>query len=214
MLISILVNFLVYNVENITMSNNILQDWGISVEEFSKLVIENPSLRGMILGYVAEFQFEKNWLSNPKISDISKTDDHDRKQKGDRNIRYKNKRFIIEVKSLQTNTVKRVDDSWVGKTQIDASDNREVKLPSGEIVKTTCLVVGEFDLVAINLFAFSGEWVFAFAKNSDLPRTKSNKYTDDQKKHLLATTATVSYPPQPPFFLDPFPLLDELLEER
>ncbi|UML82300.1 hypothetical protein [Leptospira kirschneri] len=41
------------------MSNNILQDWGISVDEFSKLVIDNPSLRGMILGYIAEFQFEK-----------------------------------------------------------------------------------------------------------------------------------------------------------
>jgi hypothetical protein len=42
---------------------------------------------------------------------------------------------------------------------------------------TTNLVVGGFDLLAINLFEFGAEWRFAFAKNRDLPRSTFRKYT-------------------------------------
>ncbi len=63
--------------------------------------------------------------------------------------------------------------------QCDASDKRLVKLPSGQEIETTCLVVGGFDLLAVNIFQFANQWKFAFAKNADLPRTTSRKYKDN-----------------------------------
>jgi hypothetical protein len=74
-----------------------------------------------------------------------------------------------------------------------------VHLPNGESVETTYLLVGGFDLLAVNLLEFGQEWRFAFAKNSDLPRTTSSKYTPEQReffacdfgKNNLAASATV-----------------------
>jgi hypothetical protein len=71
------------------MADSILDRWDITPEELTELVDKNPSLRGMILGYLAELKLEKLWLSGGEISDISKHDDHDRKKKGDRVIKYK-----------------------------------------------------------------------------------------------------------------------------
>jgi len=55
---------------------------------------------------LAELKLEKLWLSSQEISDATKYDDHDRKKKGDRVIRYKGYEFIFESKSLQTAAIK------------------------------------------------------------------------------------------------------------
>jgi hypothetical protein len=121
----------------------------------------------------------------------------------------------IEVKSIQTNSVKRLSGStFQGIFQCDASDRRLVRLPNGESVQTTCLLVGEFDLVAVSLFQFLGEWVFAFAKNADLPRA-SNRYPETIRPYLLASyRLQITWPLQAPFQADPFPLLAEIVLSR
>ena len=91
------------------------------------------------------------------------------------------------MKSLQTSKVKTTPTGYTGKYQCDASDKRTIRLPNGEDIATTCLLVDEFDLVAVNLFAFGEEWRFAFAKNSDLQRSRYRGYTEEQRKYLLAS---------------------------
>jgi hypothetical protein len=168
----------------------------------------------MILGYLAELKLEKLWFSSKDISDVTKHDDHDRKKKGDRVIRYKGHEFIFESKSLQTSMIRKTDDGWVGKAQVDASDRREVVLPDGSTVTTTCLLKGEFDILAVNIFAFEDTWRFVFAKNSDLPTSNYAQYTEYQRQHLLATLVEVCWPPKPPFFEEPFTLMNEIIQNR
>ena len=192
----------------------ILERWNISAQELTEVVNANPSLREILLGYTAELKFEELLRGHPRVSSIAKSDDHDRKKKGDRVIRYKGRDLIIEVKSLQTNSIQHDDARWTGKVQVDASDRREVELPDGSSVNTTCLLAGEFDLLAVNLFAFEEKWRFIFAKNQDLPRSNFKKYTDAQRKWLLATLVDVSWPPKPPFHEDLFFVLDELARAR
>ncbi len=194
---------------------SILKRWGITETQLTDLVDQNPSLRGMMLGYVAEKKFHDVFLDHPEITGNIKDDDHDRSKKGDRRIIYKGKTLIIEVKSLQTAMVKNLGgDRWEGKSQVDASDSREIKFPNGKRLKTTLLLKGEFDLLAVNCFAFGGKWRFVFAKNKDLPTSNFAKYTPSQQKQLIASLVQVTWPPQPPFAEDPFTLLDELAAEK
>lgn len=194
--------------------DDILQRWRLTAEELTQIVDENPSMRGLMLGYIAEFQVRKIWLEDNRISDVLKYDDHDRTKKGDLAFRYKGERITLEVKSLQSTTVKQDGDTFTAKFQCDASDRRKVQLPNGEELETTCLVVGEFDLLAVSLFGFKGDWVFAFAKNSDLPRSKYRRYTEEQRQYLLSSGMPITWPIEPPYRIEPFSLLDEIVEER
>lgn len=190
---------------------SILQRWGITEAELTDLVDQNPSLRGIMLGYVAEKKFHDEFLNHPSIFKAGKDDDHDRSRKGDRRVDYKGKELVIEVKSLQTNTVQNLGgDKWTGKSQVDGSDRRVIKFNDGSELNTTLLKRGEFDLLAVNCFAFGNQWRFAFAKNQDLPCSTFRKYTEAQQKQLIASLITVTWPPQKPFTDNPFELLDEL----
>ena len=168
----------------------------------------------MILGYLAELKLEKLWLSGDNVSEVIKHDDHDRKKKGDRVIRYKGQEFIFESKSLQSAMIEKTEEGWIGKAQVDASDRREIVLPDNSRVTTTCLLKGEFDILAVNVFAFEEKWRFVFAKNSVLPTSSYRKYTPYQRQHLLATLVTVSWPPRPPFSDEPFTLMNEIIQKR
>jgi hypothetical protein len=193
-------------------NKSVLKEWDITEQELTKLVHDNPSLRGMMLGYIAEYKFEILCLNNPKITESVKDDDHDRTKKGDRRIVYKDKTFIIEVKSLQTKmTIKTGDDEWEGKAQVDGSDRRIIQFDDGTELNTTLLKRGEFDILAINCFGFGNKWRFLFCKNKDLPTSTFSKYTPEQQKHLIASLIAVKWPPEPPFTDDIFQLLDELL---
>lgn len=198
---------------------NILERFEISVEEFTEIVDANPSLRGFILGYIGEAKAKKLIKENPSVSDIYKPDDHNRKSKGDLYIKYKGKEFRIEVKSLQTNDVQNLGgDNWVGKYQCDASDSREIGLPNGHVVKTTSLLVGEFDVVAVGLYQFGNTWRFAFAKNEELTRSKERKATKksssisaEDANYLIKGTLPITWPLKSPYTDDLFSLLDSML---
>ena len=192
----------------------ILDRWQISSTELTQAIDENPSLRGMLLGYIAEYKLRTMWFTDrPDVSHYTKHDDHNRKKKGDLVVTYRNKEFTLESKSLQTNSIRSENGRFVGKAQCDASDRRPVEFPDGTRLETTCLLRGEFDILAINLFAFEDEWRFAFAKNKDLPGNTYRKYTKAQRALLLPSLISVSWPPEPPFRDEPFSLLDELLSE-
>jgi hypothetical protein len=191
---------------------SILDVWEITEAELTELVNSNPSLRGMLLGYVAEYKFQSLVLNNPLITSSYKDDDHSRSKKGDRRIIYKGKEFIIEVKSLQTRMVKSFpNDRWEGKTNVDGSDRRIVHFPDGTELNTTLLLRGQFDILAVNCFAFGNKWRFIFCKNQDLPTSNFSKYTETQRNELIASLITVTLPPTPPFTDNLFTLLREML---
>lgn len=175
---------------------NILKFWSITIDELSRAIFGNGSLRGMVFGYVAEIKLRQLLESNPNVTALTKDDDHDRSRKGDLRIDYKGHEFIVESKSLQTTQNKRQEDgTYCGVSQVDASDRRMVTLPDGTKLQTTNLLVGEFHVLSVNCFTFENEWHFVFARNHHLPRTRYRGYTDYQREHLLATLVPVTWPP-------------------
>lgn len=192
----------------------ILDKWHISAKELTKIVRENPSLRGFIFGYVNEYKARALFEDHAGIENVKKYDDHDRKKKGDIFFHYKGKEFKIEVKSLQTNSVKQITtDTWTGKFQCDASDKRKILLPNGHTVNTTCLAVDEFDIVAVGLYAFGDQWRFAFAKNKDLPHpnSRSKNIAAEDREYLIKSLIDITWPLQAPFTTDVYSLLDEMV---
>jgi hypothetical protein len=192
----------------------ILEKWQISAEELTKIVNENPSLRGFIFGYVSEYKARDYFNGNPDITDLKKYDDHNRSSKGDISFQYKGREFKIEAKSLQTNSVTEENGIWKGKFQCDASDRREIKLQNGNTINTTCLAVGEFDIVAVSCYAFGDTWKFAFAKNSDLPHPSSHSRNieAEDREYLIKSLIDITWPLQPPFTTDVYSLLDDMVD--
>jgi hypothetical protein len=185
---------------------DLLGAWSLTRDELSEIVAENPSMRGLMFGFVAEYKVKKLWLLRPEISNLVRPRSHDRKQKCDFAFDYKGQSIKLEVKCLDTPKVKRAGDGYEGTFQCNASDKTEVLLPNGEIVQTNCLLVGGFDLLAVCLYAFGNVWRFAFALNDDLPRSTWKGYTPSSMK--------ISWPLRPPFADEPFALLDRLLAQR
>ena len=190
---------------------SILKRWGLTEQELSEIIQQNPSMRGLMFGYVAEYKLRTMHFSDPVFEKVHKADDHDRSRKGDLTVTYKGREFKIECKSLQSNSIKTTPVGYEGRYQCDASDRRTVKLSRGRSIETTCLRVGEFDIIAVNLFAFEEKWRFAFALNSDLPRSSYQKYPPATRRQLLATLMPVTLPLEPPYIESPIPLLERLL---
>ncbi|MDD9875205.1 MAG: hypothetical protein OXU22_06675 [Gammaproteobacteria bacterium] len=106
---------------------NILHHWQLSDAELSEIIQENQSLRGMLFGYVSEYKVRKTWFERKEFTEVKKYDDHDRSKKGDLSVMYKGVEIKVEVKGLQTNSVKQTrDDEWEGNFSCDASDRRKV----------------------------------------------------------------------------------------
>lgn len=196
-----------------SIDETILQEWQITPEELTLILEENPSLKGMLFGYVAELKLKERITAFEDVSYFTKFDDHNRSRKGDLYIVYKDRAFDIESKSLQTATINFNDelDRWEGKSQVDASDRRPVILPDGTSVDTTLLLKGEFDILAVNCYAFNDEWQFIFTRNANLPTTKWHGYTAYQQEHLLSSMVAVTWPPEPPFTDDIKALLNEMV---
>lgn len=196
---------------------DILERWNVTETELTSVVHENPSLRGYMLGYIAEHKVRDYLDKQPNLSVLHKPDDHDRRggSKNDMIVNYRGSVFSFEVKSLQTNTIKYDAENGVyeGRAQVDASDRRPVTFPDGSTLQTTCLLAGQFDILALNLFQFREQWDFAFILNGYLPRSRYRNYTPYQRQHLLATMVNVTYPIQPPYTSNPVELLQKLIDD-
>ena len=193
---------------------SLLEAWSLTAGELSEIVAENPSMRGLMFGFVAEYKLKKAWLERREVVNLVRPRSHDRKQKCDFLFDYKGHAIRVEVKCLDTPKVKEVTGSYEGTFQCNASDTTLVPLPNGETVSTNCLVVGGFDLLAVCLYSFGNSWRFAFALNEELPRSTWRKYTPEQQKYLLLSSMKISLPLRAPFADEPFALLDRLLAKR
>jgi hypothetical protein len=172
----------------------------VSPEDLVMSIKRAPSLRGMILGYIAEEMFEKyvpqkyGFISS---SDIEKHDDHNRAfNKSDRTIRVGSRLYRIQLKSVQTNSIRRNLETGLlqADVQNDASDSRMIQLPSGKPVVTTCYARGDYDILAVPLFPFTGDWSYAYKRNIDCRSTSSEKYSAEDAAFLLATTEVITWP--------------------
>ncbi len=165
----------------------------IENEALVQLIKENPSLRGMTYGYVAEAAFVK-FVERLGIKEHFKPDDH-KKTKSDRTFNLGGKQYTIQLKSLQTNSIREPDPGrFTAKIQNDASDSRKIELPNCPPVTTTCYKVGEYDVLGVSLQPFTGDWRFAFKRNKDLKRSTYHKYPPKVQKLLLATLEEITFP--------------------
>lgn len=183
-----------------------LDAWGVSSDDIEDLLASNPAVRGAMFGYVAERKLAAEIASKypDTLVDLGKPVDHDRKRKCDRVYRTGLSDVRVECKSLKTSTVKwDADGAPVSaKVQCDASDCREVVFEDGSSLRTTCLKVGEFDIVAVNMFAMFGTWRFAYAANKDLPRSTHGQYSAEQQQQLIATSIDITAELADPFTWD------------
>jgi len=193
---------------------NYLREWGLTLEEINEIIAENPPVLSTLSGFVAEYKLRKIYLQDTRISELIRPRSHDRKSKGDFRFRYRDQFFTLEVKSLDVPKVRAEGAGFRGTFQCNASDARPVRLPNGQELTTNCLVVGEFDVLAVSLFAFERKWAFAFARNEDLPRSTWAKYTAEQRQYLLKSSMTITWPLQPPYYDDLFTVLDLILRQR
>ena len=166
------------------------------------------------MGFLAECKLQRTVLSDASIHKLVRYDDHDRSRPADFSFEYQGQRISVEVKSLQTRSVRADNGGFAGRCQVDASDKRTVVLPDGSTMQTTCLLTGTFDILAVNLFEFGQQWRFAFARNEDLPRSRHKAYTPYQRAKLLATSVPLTWPLKPPFHDNPFGILRQIVRER
>lgn len=192
---------------------NYLAEWDLTPDEVNEIVAENPPVLSTLSGLVAEYKLKKVWLLRPELSNLIRPRSHDRRSKGDFRFAYRGREFTLEVKSLDVPKVRRKDDHFEGTFQCNASDAREVQLPNGDRLTTNCLVVGGFDVLAVSLFAFERRWVYAFARNADLPRSTWARYSECQRQYLLKSSMRITWPLTPPYLDSLFAVLDLILSE-
>ena len=192
----------------------ITDSWGVTLTDLDTILSERPSVRGTLMGVIAEYKLQNTIFSDPRIRELKRYNDHNRNQPADFGFKYRNILITVEVKSLQTKSIKKSHNNYRGRCQVDASDRREVTLPNGSKITTTCLLPGKFDILAVNLFGFQNKWLFGFIRNCYLPRSTYKGYTKYQQENLLATSVPVTWPLSSPFAKDPFPILDEIVYER
>lgn len=74
-------------------------------EHIVRILAETPSVRGMVYGNLAEIQFA-HWLvaRGVPLSAQQRDDDH-AKTKSDRTITWQGRRYTVQVKSMQTNSI-------------------------------------------------------------------------------------------------------------
>lgn len=199
-----------------------MERMGVTLEELDAVLTENPSLRGTIIGYLGEIKLRTFLAQDRRIKVLPKPDDHDRTEKYDLPIEYNGHVFRIEVKSLQTNSIRLLKDgdstSFKANVQCDASDCRPIVLPNKKTVTTTCLQYGGFDILAVNMYMFNRKWEFAFALNEQLPQSgkgsKKHPIPEDCQQYLMKTLFPITYPLSGIFTSDICSLMDELIARK
>lgn len=166
---------------------SILTDY--SKEELESIIEENPSLRGYLQGYLAEYALKKQLIEISGVTKVVKIPDHD-PEKGDLKVTYKGIDITIESKSVRTDSIREdvLNDTWQGSVGIRSSDKKLVTGVDGEC-HTTSLERGKFDILAISCYAVSSKWEFLFMENEHLP-AKSPQYPNLIKSNLVINPET------------------------
>jgi len=187
----------------------------IAAADLVEAIKRAPSLRGMVLGYVAEEMFERHVSETlTQVTDIVKHDDHKRTaNKSDRTITYNGRQYSIQLKSLQTNSIGYSEENarLEATVQNDGSDRRDVALRDGAKIQTTLYRRGDYDVLAVPLFPFTGTWDFAYKRNRDCRSCTHPAYPAEVRRQLLASTEVITYPLDKTWTTDLLSLLDESL---
>ena len=203
-------------------------DWKLDIEEFNRIIHQNSNALSAIYGYVAEERVREDYLDErPDVENIRSPEDQDSSDKGDLAFEYKGEQMKMEVKSLQTHTIREVASTQktidgdevpleyeAGFHIKGTSDQRTVEF-EGEEYNTTLMNVedSDVDIMAINLYKIEDEWRFAFIQLTDLPRSQGD-YPDALRQKLSKSLPKLIIPLQEPFTDDLYGLMDEILEER
>lgn len=172
----------------------------IPPEDLVLAIKRAPSLRGMILGYIAEHMFERHVPGRYPVilsHHIEHHDDHDRTaNKSDRTITFGGRRYGVQLKSIQTNSIARnlATDVLQATVQNDGSDSRIVVFEDGSSVKTVCYKRGDYDILAVPLFPLTGTWEFAYKLNASCEPSRHRTYSEYQRSFLLSTLEKICWP--------------------
>jgi len=191
-----------------------IKSWSLSLDDLVMMVAENPHLYSPMSGFLAEYKCRQLHLTRPEITGLVRPSGYDKANKGDFMFTYKDQPIRLEVKSLDGPRVVHLgDDRWEGTFQCNASDARKVTLANGHTVSTNCIVAGGWDVLAVNLYDFGGQWRFAFAPQSALFRA-SDQYAPADRPYLLASSMKITLPLGKPYTADLLALLDAIVRER
>jgi hypothetical protein len=204
-------------------------DWKLDPSEFNRIIHKNSNALSAIFGYVAEERLRELFLEDdPRVSNLRSPEDQDSADKGDWAFTWRGEPMKIEVKSLQTHTIERVESTQTTLDDVEnspvewragfhlkgTSDQRTVEF-EGEKYSTTLMNVvdTDVDVMAVNLYRIEDQWRFAFLKVSDLPRSQGN-YPEGLRKQLAKSQIKLTIPLQPPFTDDLYGLMDDILRKR
>lgn len=202
--------------------------WRLDRAEFNRIIHENSNALSAIFGYVAEERLREMYLEDdPRVEHIRSPEDQDAQDKGDWAFEYRGEPMKIEVKSLQTHTIERVESSqaqlgaehdpvqWRAGFHLKGTSDQRVVEYEGEEYSTTLMNVAEsdVDIMAVNLYRIEDEWRFAFIRVDDLPRSKGN-YPEGLREQLARSQIRLTIPLQEPYTDDLYEMMDEVLEER
>jgi hypothetical protein len=180
---------------------------GVTLEEIADLLFENSSLRGFLQGFVAERRLSQWLLTFPEIERVEKIPDQS-EEKGDLRVTYKGEIIRIELKSIATDSVRHdvLNDTWQGKVRTKATDRRDIEIEGLGVIRTSCLVKGEFDVLGISTLAVDGQWTYMFMDAAFLPETAN--------PGLIQTSFTLNPLTTPGVQADPLKVFDSILAKK
>jgi len=159
----------------------------LSKEAFAKMLDNNPSCKGLLVGYMAEQILADKLLCLSGFKSVVKIDDQDDK-KGDLDVIFRQdgveKRFSIEVKCVRSKTGKEppLTGGVSGNVYTGTSDS--IMLEEGG--RTSCSLAGAFDVLAVCMVTITGEWDFYFIHQKYMPR--SDRYKNRLKPNFAINT--------------------------
>jgi hypothetical protein len=59
-------------------SMGLLEQWGVTLDELNEILASRPSLRGILIGFVAEYKLPQMWFTDPRIEKLERYENHDR----------------------------------------------------------------------------------------------------------------------------------------
>lgn len=210
-------------------SEDYWNNWKLDPDEFNRIIDKNSNALSAIYGYVAEERLREAFLEDDdRVTGLRSPEDQNSADKGDWAFNWRGQPMKIEVKSLQTHTIKSIDSNQSkltedGNEQIQyeagfhlkgTSDQRTIT-HNGEQYNTTLMDLEntDVDIMAVNLYKIKDEWDFAFLKVEDLPRSKGSNYPESLRQKLARSQIKLTIPLQQPFTKDLYELMDDIIKK-
>lgn len=163
------------------------------------MMSESGNLRGMNYGYTSEYHFA-DYLNQLGISEHFKPRETNHgksavKAKSDRTFKFKERYVSVQLKSPRTETIRALDTGFLSRIECSTSDKHVYNLPNGTNLSCRCVLVDAFDVLAVSLQPFTGNWQsFAFKKAKDLPLTTDKNVPQECRQYFLSRYHVMHFP--------------------